>query len=109
MAEFQIVVRDRFGQEARQSVTVEVFRPAASVVEPSRISWPRRRGLLGQILLEAAIVNQAQLELALAQQRKTGERLGTIVLSMGLGSQDGIASAIAPQLGVGVIRLGGGP
>jgi len=106
MAEFQIVVRDRFGQEARQSVTVEVFRPAASVVEPSRISWPRRRVLLGQILLEAAIVNQAQLELALAQQRKTGERLGTIVLSMGLGSQDGIASAIAQQLGIEFIRLG---
>jgi type IV pilus assembly protein PilB len=114
MAEIHIIVRDRFGQEARQAVTVEVIRPAPILappplegvgIEPPRAARPRRRVLLGQILLEAAIVNQAQLELALAEQRKTGERLGKIVLSMGLGTQEGIAAAIAQQLGIEFVRL----
>ena len=117
MAEFHIVVRDRFGQEARQTVTVEILRPAAVEparlegvgIEPQRVVRPRRRVLLGQILLEAAIVNQAQLELALKEQRKSGERLGNIVLSMGLGTQDGIAAAIAQQLGIEFIRLADAP
>jgi len=113
MAELQIIVRDRFGQEARQTVTVEILRPPVVEparlegvgIEPQRVVRPRRRVLLGQILLEAAIVNQAQLQLALEEQRKTGERLGNIVLSMGLGTQDGIAAAIAQQLGIEFIRL----
>lgn len=117
MAEFHIVVRDRFGQEARQTVTVEILRPAVVEparlegvgIEPQRVARPRRRVLLGQILLEAAIVNQAQLELALKEQRKSGERLGNIVLSMGLGTQDGIAAAIAQQLGIEFIRLADAP
>ncbi len=106
MLELRITVRDRFGQTAHRTVTIEVLAPSQTgPVEVRRPGRPRQRVRLGQILIEAGLVTQAQLQQALELQRETGERLGQIVLSMGLGSQEGVATAIAQQLGIPFIRL----
>jgi len=106
VAELRIIVRDRFGQAAHRTFTIEVAKPSqpgpVDVLRPGR---PRQRIRLGQILIEAGLITQAQLQQALERQRETGERLGQIILGMGLGSQEGVAAAIAQQLHISFVRL----
>ncbi len=105
MPEIRITVRDRFGQAAHRTVTIELVKPSPGPVDIRKPSRPRQRVRLGQILIEAGLLTHAQLQRALELQQETGERLGLIILSMGLGSQEGIASAIAQQLGISFVRL----
>jgi type IV pilus assembly protein PilB len=106
MAELRITVRDRFGQAAHRTLTIEVVKPSPpGPVDVRKTGRPRQRVRLGQILIEAGLVTHAQLQQALERQKETGERLGQIILSMGLGSQEGVAAAIAQQLNIAYIRL----
>lgn len=106
MLELRITVRDRFGQAAHRTFTVEVATPSQpGPVEVRRPGRPRQRIRLGQILIEAGLVTQAQLKQALERQLETGERLGQVILGMGLGSQEGVAEAIAQQLHISFVRL----
>src|SRR3989304_3148060 len=72
---------------------------------PRRVSHMRGRRPRGQILVQAGLLSEAQLERALQQQKQTGERLGRVILSMGLASQDDIARAIAKQLSIDFYNL----
>ncbi|MDR7520305.1 MAG: type II secretion system ATPase GspE [Armatimonadota bacterium] len=106
MAELRVTVRNRSGVQAHHTVTVKV---GGAAERPA--GWPedrshQRKVHLGQILLEAGIVTQAQLKDALAEQQKTGERIGVIIQRMGLGSQEGVARALAQQLNLEFVRLG---
>src|SRR3989304_8120582 len=65
----------------------------------------RRRVRLGEVLVEAGLITQTQLEQALQSQQATGERLGRVLVSMGLASQDAIAKAIASQLGLEYVNV----
>jgi type IV pilus assembly protein PilB len=106
MLELRITVRDRFGQAAHRTFTIEVAKPSQpGPVDVRRPGRPRQRIRLGQILIEAGLVTQAQLQQALERQQETGERLGQIILGMGLGSQEGVAAAIAQQLHISFVRL----
>jgi type IV pilus assembly protein PilB len=106
MLELRITVRDRFGQAAHRTFTIEVAKPSQpGPVDVRRPGRPRQRIRLGQILIEAGLVTQAQLQQALEHQQETGERLGQIILGMGLGSQEGVAAAIAQQLHISFVRL----
>jgi len=60
---------------------------------------------MGQILVESGLITELQLQHALEQQKQTGERLGRVILAMGLASQDDIAAAVARQLGVDFVNL----
>ncbi len=73
---------------------------------PRKVGRMRKRVLMGQILVEEGLLTEAQLQRALQQQKETGERLGRIILSLGLASQDDIANAIARQLGLEFVDLG---
>ncbi len=64
-----------------------------------------KRVLLGQVLLKADVVSQMQLDLALEEQRATGDRLGDIFLRNGLATQEAIAGAVARQQSIRFIRL----
>jgi type IV pilus assembly protein PilB len=64
-----------------------------------------KRTPLGEILTEGGILTPKDLRNALKQQEQTGERLGKVVLSMGLVSQEDVASALGRQLGFQFIRL----
>jgi type IV pilus assembly protein PilB len=60
---------------------------------------------LGQRLQELGIINEAQIREALAEQQKTGEKLGAILIRLGFCKDDDVAQAMAVNLGLGFISL----
>src|ERR671931_578155 len=58
---------------------------------------------LGQILIAAGLLTEAQLAQALEEQTRTGRRLGEIIVRRGLVSGPALANALAEQHG-GVLK-----
>jgi CheY-like chemotaxis protein len=58
-----------------------------------------KRKRFGEILVEAKVVNEHQLERALEKQKGTGRRLGQILEEMGVVTERDIAAALARQFG----------
>lgn len=53
---------------------------------------------LGELLLKAGVVNELQLQTALAEQQRWGGRLGTILVRMGALTEDLLVKALCKQL-----------
>lgn len=64
------------------------------------------RKKLGEILLEAGVVDQFQLQAALGHQRQWGGRLGEIIVGKGFTTADAIADGLATQMGLPRVALG---
>jgi type IV pilus assembly protein PilB len=64
---------------------------------------PRRR--LGEILMDAGVLTEAELEHAMLLQRESGERLGSILVSQGLVDEEVMLSALETQLGIPRVHL----
>lgn len=62
-------------------------------------------GKLGKLLQNAGFITQQQLEAALAQQRKTGERLGQILVAKGFLDERSLLEALEFQLGIPHVDL----
>jgi len=60
---------------------------------------------LGQILIEAGIVTPDKLDMALTEQRQTGEKLGMALQRLGICSEKEIAKVLAGQAGVECVEL----
>lgn len=60
---------------------------------------------LGQLLLEAKLVTEEQLEEALAKQKGTKRKLGEVLTDAGFCSELEVAEAISTQLGIQLIDL----
>ncbi|MFS8639470.1 MAG: GspE/PulE family protein [Symbiobacteriaceae bacterium] len=58
------------------------------------------RGRLGDYLVEQGWIDRAQLEEALAEQRRTGRRLGDVLVAKGFITRRQLQAALAAQLGV---------
>ncbi len=65
----------------------------------------RRRLPLGSLLVEAGSINNDQLEMALAEQRRTHNLLGEILVSLGFASEEIITEAVGRQTGIAFLRL----
>jgi type IV pilus assembly protein PilB len=63
------------------------------------------RKRLGEILVEAGLVDGARLEQALAEQRRWGGPLGRILIDMGLVPEDAMVRALSEQLGLRAVDL----
>jgi type IV pilus assembly protein PilB len=63
---------------------------------------PRR---LGELLVDAGLVTEAQLTAALAAQSETGRRLGDQLVASGLLDERDLASTLARQFGLDVVDL----
>src|SRR3989442_6824221 len=63
----------------------------------------RRR--LGELLLAEGVVTPDQLNRALEIHRATGERLGQVLLDMGVGDQERLARLLGQQIGAEFVRL----
>lgn len=63
------------------------------------------RSRLGDVLVDAGVLTDEQLERALAEQAAWGGRLGQILLHLGLVEEQNLASAIGRQLGLRVVDL----
>ncbi|MCA9512378.1 MAG: GspE/PulE family protein [Myxococcota bacterium] len=55
---------------------------------------------IGEILIDAGVVTAKQLDIALAEQAKTGAKLGVILADLGFTTEDAVSRALAEQSGV---------
>jgi MSHA biogenesis protein MshE len=60
---------------------------------------------LGELLLQQGLLNQDQLEAALAEQKRSGRKLGRIFIDKGYLTEDQIGGALARQLQIPFINL----
>jgi len=60
---------------------------------------------LGDILIEAGLLTEQQLEKALAVQQQTGERLGTILINLGYVTEQSMIEALELQFGVPFVDI----
>ncbi len=65
----------------------------------------RVRKKLGEILVEAGLLQEADVRKALAEQGKYGEKLGKVIVRKGLLSEKEIIETVSKQLGIPIIDL----
>lgn len=63
------------------------------------------KGRLGERLIKAGVISEEQLELALKEQKRTGEFLGELLQHLGFATEEAISSVLADQAGVSKIDL----
>ena len=83
------------GQKPRQS------RPQR-VPAPGEGSMPKA---LGALLVERELLTDAQLEAAILRQRKTGRRLGHVLVELGFVTPDAVLATLGHQLNVPTARV----
>ncbi|MBX9607119.1 MAG: GspE/PulE family protein [Gammaproteobacteria bacterium] len=64
-----------------------------------------RKIRLGDLLVEKKIISSHQLELALAEQKKSGRKLGQVLVDTGSLTQDSLLSFLSEQLNVPFVEL----
>ncbi len=64
-----------------------------------------RRKMLGERLIEAGLISADQLDLGLREQKRTGERIGEILVNLGFVAQEQISAVLASQAGVAFVPL----
>ncbi|RMH40917.1 MAG: general secretion pathway protein GspE [Deltaproteobacteria bacterium] len=63
------------------------------------------RKRLGEILIEAGVLDEARLRAALVEQRRWGGQLGRILIDMRLISEDVLVQALSRQLNIPAVNL----
>jgi MSHA biogenesis protein MshE len=66
---------------------------------------PRQRLRLGELLLAQGVLTQAQLDSALNERKRSGRRLGRILVEDGIATEEAIARALAVQLHIPYLEL----
>ena len=67
------------------------------------------RKKLGETLIQAGLITEDDLRTALAEHKRTGERLGAVLVRMNLATERQIAKALAYQLGFPYVNLAENP
>ncbi len=63
------------------------------------------RKKIGECLIQAGLITEGDLQIALAEHKRTGERVGVVLVRMNLATEKQIAKALAFQLGFPYINL----
>jgi type IV pilus assembly protein PilB len=88
--------------------TVQGTRPSGSSEAQDtlgdKVATPFK-GRLGDLLIEGGLIDEAQLEKALARQGESGGRLGEVLVGMGFLDARALADALAAVLGLEVLNL----
>jgi type IV pilus assembly protein PilB len=63
------------------------------------------RKKLGECLIHAGLISETDLQIALAEHKRTGDRLGAVLVRMNLATETQIARALAHQLGFAYVNL----
>jgi MSHA biogenesis protein MshE len=66
----------------------------------------RKKIRLGDLLIEHKVISEAQLGMALAEQKKTGRKLGHTLIENGFIDEDGLLQFLSKQLELPFIDLG---
>ncbi|MBI4484428.1 MAG: Flp pilus assembly complex ATPase component TadA [Acidobacteria bacterium] len=67
------------------------------------------RKKIGECLIQAGLITEDDLNVALAEHKRTGERVGVVLVRMNLATEKQIAKALAFQLGFPYINLAENP
>jgi type IV pilus assembly protein PilB len=67
------------------------------------------RKKIGECLIQAGLITEEDLNTALAEHKRTGERVGVVLVRMNLATEKQIAKALAFQLGFPYINLAENP
>jgi type IV pilus assembly protein PilB len=67
------------------------------------------RKKIGECLIQAGLITEDDLQTALAEHKRTGERVGVVLVRMNLATEKQIAKALAFQLGFAYINLAENP
>lgn len=70
---------------------------------------PGKKRRLGEILLEAGVVDEPKLQAALTEQRRWGGKLGRTLVEMGFVDEDSMVRALSRQLGLTTVELDAAP
>ncbi|GAB6057781.1 GspE/PulE family protein [Desulfonatronum parangueonense] len=65
----------------------------------------RRKIRLGDLLVDNAVITEGQLQQALAEQKKSGSRLGRTLIQLGFVAEDRMLAVLSQQLGVPLVDL----
>ena len=65
----------------------------------------REKKRIGDMLIEARVISQEQLEQALPRARETGKKIGETLIEMGFTNEEGIARALSEQLDMELVNL----
>ena len=68
-----------------------------------------KRRRLGELLIEAGVLDPTQLQAALAEQKKWGGKLGRTLVEMGFVDEDSMVRALSRQLKLPVASSGSAP
>jgi MSHA biogenesis protein MshE len=60
---------------------------------------------IGELLVQAKIITEEQLQLALKYQKEKGGKLGSIIVSMGFATENSLLEAISQQLNMPFLDL----
>ncbi len=66
---------------------------------------PRKKIRLGDLLVENRVISEAQLQLALSEQKKTGRKLGRTLIDNGFISEDELLEFLSKQLDIPYVDL----
>src|SRR5688572_32831955 len=61
--------------------------------------------MIGECLRQAGIITESDLQAALVEHKRSGERLGSVLIRMNLATHRQIAKALAYQLGFSYVEL----
>jgi type IV pilus assembly protein PilB len=67
------------------------------------------RKKIGECLIQAGLISETDLQIALAEHKRTGDRLGAVLVRMNLATEKQIAKALAHQLGFSYVNLAENP
>jgi len=65
----------------------------------------RQKVRIGDLLVQERIISEAQLMSALAEQKKSGRKLGRVFVELGLATEDQILDVLSSQLKIPVVDL----
>jgi type IV pilus assembly protein PilB len=67
------------------------------------------RKKIGECLIQAGLITEEDLQVALAEHKRTGERVGAVLVRLNLATEKQITKALAYQLGFPYVSLGDEP
>src|SRR5215470_661130 len=67
------------------------------------------RKKIGECLIQAGLISEDDLQVALAEHKKTGERVGSVLVRLNLATEKQITKALAYQLGFPYVSLADEP
>ena len=74
-----------------------------SAVAPQPVT--RRRLRIGELLVTHKVISEAQLAAALAEQRRSGRKIGRVLVEQGVLTEDGLVQALARHLNLPYVDL----